>query len=165
MLDSTTEAVEELLRLARSDFLSRQPSRDNRETPPPGSHLENAIVSKFVSAYEAADVESLTALFTEDVVLSMPSLPFEAAGRAAVARFCTALFGSGRRYDLVPTRANGQPAFGVYARASSGVRHGTGLVVVSLNGDSICAITRFDRFVLPRFGLPRSLPPDWNAGK
>jgi hypothetical protein len=58
----------------------------------------------------------------------------------------------------VPTRANGQPAFGAYLRAPSGIRHGTGLIVLTLTGNQIRAFTRFDNSVLPWFGLPRSLP-------
>jgi hypothetical protein len=58
----------------------------------------------------------------------------------------------------VPTRANGQPAFGSYLRAVTGVRHGVGLYVLTLSGERICAMTRFDNGVLPSFGLPRSLP-------
>jgi RNA polymerase sigma-70 factor (ECF subfamily) len=85
-------------------------------------------------------------------------MPFEYEGRAAVARFCASIFGSGRRFDLVPTRANGQPAFGAYLRAPTGFRHGTGLFVLTLTGDRICAMTRFENSVLPWFGLPRSLP-------
>jgi RNA polymerase sigma-70 factor (ECF subfamily) len=75
-----------------------------------------------------------------------------------VARFFAGIFGSGRRFDLVPTRANGQPAFGAYLRAPTGIRHGTGLFLLTLTGDRICAMTRFDNTVLPWFGLPRSLP-------
>ena len=64
------------------------------------------------------------------------------------------MIGSGREFDLVPTRANGQPAFGAYLRAPSGVRHGTGLLVLTLAGDRISSVTRFDTSVLPWFGLP-----------
>jgi hypothetical protein len=61
--------------------------------------------------------------------------------------------------DLVPTRANGQLAFGAYLRArAGGVRPGTGLFVLTLAGERICAITRFENTVLPWFGLPESLP-------
>src|SRR5438445_13878666 len=67
------------------------------------------------------------------------------------------IFYSGRRVGLVPTRANGQPAFGAYLRAPTRIRHGTGLFVLTLTGDRICAFTRFDNSVLPWFGLPRSL--------
>jgi ketosteroid isomerase-like protein len=115
-------------------------------------------VAKFVRAWESADVEALVALLTDDVVASMPPMPFEYEGRDVVARFCASIFGSGRRFDLVPTRANGQPAFGAYLRATTGIRHGVGLYVITLTGDRICAMTRFDNSVLPAFGLPRSLP-------
>ena len=74
-------------------------------------------------------------------------------------QFCAAtLFAAGRRFDLVPTRANGQPAFGAYLRTRAGVRPGTGLIVIALAGDRVSAMTRFEPSALPRFGLPRSLP-------
>ena len=59
-------------------------------------------------------------------------MPFEYEGRAAVARFCASIFGSGRRFDLVPTRANGQPAFGAYVRDPNGISHGVGIYVLTL---------------------------------
>jgi hypothetical protein len=63
-----------------------------------------------------------------------------------------------RRHELVPTRANRQPAFGAYLRADTGATsHGTGLFVLTLSGDRIRAMTRFDSSVLPWFGLPQSL--------
>jgi RNA polymerase sigma-70 factor (ECF subfamily) len=85
-------------------------------------------------------------------------MPFEYEGRDVVTGFCASLLGAGRRFDLVPTRANGQPAFGAYLHAPDGVRHGTGLYVLTLAGNQICAMTRFEASVLPWFGLPRSLP-------
>jgi hypothetical protein len=91
--------------------------------------------------------------------MSMPPMPLEYQGRDLVARFCSMIFGSGGRgFDLIPTRANGQPAFGAYLHAPAGTRHGTGLFVLTLAGDRICAMTRFENNVLPWFGLPRSLP-------
>jgi RNA polymerase sigma-70 factor (ECF subfamily) len=114
-------------------------------------------VATFVRAYESADLDALVALLTDDVFISMPPMPFEYEGRDVVARFCASIFRSGRRFDLVPTRANGQPAFGAYLRASTGIRHGVGLYVLTLTGDRIRAMTRFDNSVLPWFGLPRSL--------
>jgi RNA polymerase sigma-70 factor (ECF subfamily) len=75
-----------------------------------------------------------------------------------VVRLFASIFGADRRFDLVPTRANGQPAFGTYLRASTGIRHGTSLFVVTLSGERICAMTRFENSVLPWFELPRSLP-------
>ena len=115
-------------------------------------------MANFVRAYESADVDALVALLTADVCVSMPPIPFEYQGRDVVARFCASIIPR-RTHDLVPTRANGQPAFGTYLRArTGGIRHGTGLFVLTLTGDRICAMTRFDNTVLPWFGLPRSLP-------
>jgi RNA polymerase sigma-70 factor (ECF subfamily) len=97
-------------------------------------------------------------LLTDDIFVSMPPIPLEYQGRDVVARLFASIFGSGRRVHLVPTRANGQPAFGAYLRASTGIRHGIGLFVLTLTGDRIGSFTRFDNSVLPWFGLPRSLP-------
>jgi RNA polymerase sigma-70 factor (ECF subfamily) len=128
--------------------------------PPPaaGSPAEEALVARFVRAWESADIDLLVAVLTDDVFISMPPMPFEYQGRDIVARFCAHLFGAGRRFDLVPTRANGQPAFGAYLRAPNGISYGTGLYVLTLAGGQIRAMTRFDNSVLAWFGLPRSLP-------
>jgi RNA polymerase sigma-70 factor (TIGR02960 family) len=159
MLDSTAESVNGALKRARASLQRRRPPTGDREPPPASdSPAEEAIVARFVSAWESADLDALVALLTDDVFISMPPMPFEYEGRDVVARFCASLFRAGRRFDLVPTRANGQPAFGAYLRAPSGVRHGVGLYVLTLTGDRICAMTRFDNSVLPWFGLPRSLP-------
>ena len=115
-------------------------------------------MAKFVRAWESADLDALVDLLTDDVFVSMPPMPFEYEGRDVVARFCASLLGPGRRFDLVPTRANGQPAFGAYLRAPGGIRHGTGLFVLTLTGDRICAVPLFENGVLPWFGLPGSLP-------
>ena len=115
-------------------------------------------MAKFVRAYESADLDALVALLTDDVFISMPPMPFEYEGRDVVARLFASIFRSGRRFDLVPTRANGQQAFGAYLRAPTGIRHGVGLIVLTLAGDQICALTRFENSVLRWFGLPRSLP-------
>jgi len=159
MLDSTVESVNSALKRARASLQRRRPATAGREPPPAsGSPSEDAIVARFVSAYEAADLDAVVALLTDDVFMSMPPLPLEYEGRDVVARFCARIFGSGRRFDLVPTRANGQPAFAAYLSAPAGLRRGTGLIVLTLTGDRICAMSRFDTSVFPWFGLPPSLP-------
>ena len=159
MLDTTVESVTSALKRARASLQRQQPADASREPPPAvGSPAEDAIVAKFVSAYESADVDALVALLTDDVFMSMPPMPLEYEGRDVVARFWALLFGSDRRFHLVPTRANGQPAFGAYVLGPDGIRHGTGLFVLTLAGDRICAMARFESSVLPWFGLPRSLP-------
>jgi RNA polymerase sigma-70 factor (ECF subfamily) len=159
MLDSTVESVTSALKRARASLQRRQPPAAGREPPPAcDSPVEDAIVAKFVSAYESADLDALVAILTDDVFVSMPPIPLEYEGRDVVARFFAGILGPGRKFELVRTRANGQPAFGAYLRAPTGIGHGTGLFVLTLAGDRICAMTRFDNSVLPWFGLPRSLP-------
>jgi RNA polymerase sigma-70 factor (TIGR02960 family) len=159
MLDSTVDSVNSALKRARASLQRRMPPTSHREPPPASdSTAEDVIVARFVRAWEAADLDALVALLTDDVFVSMPPMPFEYEGRDLAARFCASLFGAGRRFDLVRTRANGQPAFGAYLRAPTGIRHGIGLYVLTLTGDRICAMTRFDNSVLPSFGLPRTLP-------
>jgi RNA polymerase sigma-70 factor (TIGR02960 family) len=160
MLDATVESVTSALKRARASLQRRLPPTGEREPPPaPDSPAERALAARFVRAWEAADLDALVALLTDDVFSSMPPIPLEYHGRDAVARLCASILGAGRRFDLVPTRANGQPAFGAYLRApTGGIRHGTGLYVLTLTGDRICGMTRFDNSVLPWFGLPRSLP-------
>jgi RNA polymerase sigma-70 factor (ECF subfamily) len=159
MLDSTVESVNSALKRARASLQRRLPPIDEHEPPPaPDSPAEQALVAKFVRAYQSGDVDALVTLLTADVRVSMPPIPLEYHGRDVVARFYASVTRQGRTYDLEPTRANGQLAFGAYLLAPTGIRHGTGLLVLTLTGDRICAMTRFDNSVLPWFGLPRSLP-------
>src|SRR5262245_40386002 len=159
MLDSTIESVNSALKLARAALRHRLPPTRDREPPAaPDARAERALLTKFVRAWEAADVDALVALLTDDVRVSMPPIPLEYHGRDHVARFFASLM-QRRTHDLVPTRANGQPAFGAYLRAATGgIRHGAGLFVLTLAGNRISAMTRFDSSVLRWFGLPQSLP-------
>jgi RNA polymerase sigma-70 factor (ECF subfamily) len=159
MLDSTVESANGALKRARASLQRRWRPADRERPPASDSPAEHALVASFVSAYEAADLDALVALLTEDVFVSMPPMPLEYEGRDVVARLFASIFGAGRRFDLIRTRANRQLAFGTYLRAADGVRHGTGLFVVTLSGDRVCALTRFENGVLPWFDLPRSLPP------
>jgi RNA polymerase sigma-70 factor (TIGR02960 family) len=165
MLDATIDSVSSLLKRARANLQRRLSTNADREAAPaPDSPTERATVAEFVRAYESGDLDALVALLTDDVFLSMPPLPLEYEGIDVATRFYATMIGSGRRFDLVPTRANGQPAFGAYLRAASGIRHGTGLLVLTLTGDRISSVTRFDTSVLPWFGLPRSLPSRSSPG-
>lgn len=90
----------------------------------------------------------------------MPPLSLEYQGRELVARFhAEVTFRGGRAIRLVPTRANGQPAFGMYVPdPHTRVLHANGLLVLTLAGNRTSAMTRFDNSVLPHFGLPGLYP-------
>jgi RNA polymerase sigma-70 factor (ECF subfamily) len=160
MLGSTIESVTSALKRARAGLQRYQAAAAGREPPPaPRSSAEDAIVGKFASAWESADIDALVSLLTDDAFVSMPPIPFEYVGRDLAGSFCATLFAGGRRFVLVPARANGQPAFGAYLRLPDGGSRGAGLYVIALTGDRICAMSRFEPSLLPRFGLPHSLPP------
>ena len=111
-------------------------------------------------AYQAGDVAALVALLTEDVAVTMPPQAVEFHGRELVSSFLAATgLRPGRRARLIPTRANGQPAFGLYVLdQQAGIFRAAGLLVLTLSGDQVCAMTGFDNSLLPQFGLPRTLP-------
>jgi RNA polymerase sigma-70 factor (TIGR02960 family) len=154
MLDTSVESVTSALKRARATLAVRRPSRADPAAAA-GSEAELALVERFVVAYQASDVETLVALLADDVFVSMPPMPHEYVGRESAARFCDLAI-TGRRFTLVPTRANGQPAFGLYAQLPDGYRRGTGLMVLEVAGDRITALTRFEPDVFPSFGLPET---------
>ncbi|HET6530780.1 MAG TPA: RNA polymerase subunit sigma-70 [Actinoplanes sp.] len=153
MLDSSVGSVTSALKRARAGLRHRLPA----SAPASGSPAEVATAAEFARAYQAGNLDAVVALLTDDAFVSMPPIPLEYRGRDAVARFYAAILRPDRRFDLVPTRANGQPAFGTYRHAATG-RQGTGLLVLTVAGDRIRATTRFDNSVLPWFGLPDTLP-------
>jgi RNA polymerase sigma-70 factor (TIGR02960 family) len=157
ILQVSEQSVASALKRARATLARQLPPRE--APPPPHSPAEQHLVARLTRAFEAGDVDGLVALLTEDAWLTMPPVPLEYQGRELAARFLTLAFRRGRHFRLIATRANGQPAFGVYVRdPHSEVLRANGLIVVTLAGDQISMITRFDNSVIPRFGLPRSLP-------
>jgi RNA polymerase sigma-70 factor (TIGR02960 family) len=158
MLETSVESVKGALKRARTTLKARQTAEQHEPPPKAGSAAEEAVVAQFVRAWESADVPGLVALLTDDVFMAMPPMPFEYVGPDLVAEFSAAIFGAGRRFELVATRANGQPAFGAYLQGPNVVSHGIGLYVLGLAGQRVCALTRFESTLLGAFGLPRSLP-------
>jgi RNA polymerase sigma-70 factor (TIGR02960 family) len=157
LLGLTEDAVTSALKRARETMdASRSPGLP---PPTPDSPEERALLERFVTAFTSLDVDGLVSLMTDDAWVRMPPLPFEYRGTAAVHAFfvATAPHRLGIA-QLVPVRANGQPAWGEYRRDSvSGGLHLMGIEVVALAGDRICEITRFETTVAPHFGLPRTL--------
>jgi RNA polymerase sigma-70 factor (TIGR02960 family) len=161
MLGATEVAVNRLLQRARAG-VERAAPRSHELAPLPGSRAERELVDAFTAAFEAGDVDGVVALLAEDAMLTMPPAPLEYEGPLAIGRFLSTVPAAGRldRFRLVPTRANGQPAFGCYLRdAHAPVAHAYGLMVLTLRGDRVAAITGFpDTSVFRPFGLPRTLP-------
>jgi len=160
ILDTSEESVTSALKRARAALERHQRSAGRREPAPlPNSAAEQQLVGRLTRAFEAADVDGIVALLTEDAWLTMPPLPLEYQGRELAAQFLTATaLRPGWTARLIPTRANGQPAFGLYARdPETGSFYTVGLMVLTLSGTHISAMTRFDPRILPWFGLPTSV--------
>jgi RNA polymerase sigma-70 factor (TIGR02960 family) len=163
MLDTTEDAVTNALKRARRGM----PGPGGGSAPLPSSPQERRIVDDFVRAFEARDVDAVVALLTDDAWLTMPPLPLEYQGLDAIRNFlATVALRDGRQHVLIPTRANGQPAFGCYLRdPRTPILHAHGVLVLTLSGDRVAAVTRFhDNSILATFGLPRSLRPTDGQG-
>jgi RNA polymerase sigma-70 factor (TIGR02960 family) len=159
ILNSSEVSVDGALQRARAALDGELPARDRDRAPPPRSPRERDLVGRFVDAFENADTDRVVALLTDDAWLRMPPEPLEYQGHEAIARFFLSLSWWGQPIRMVPTRANGQPALGCYrADPGTGTMRGTGLVVLTLEGDRISAITRFSPGLFPLFGLPPTLP-------
>jgi len=160
MLEASEVSANSALQRARATLSAQLPAASRDRAPAARSPRERELVGRFVDAFEAADVGKLVDLLTADAWLTMPPEPLEYQGHAAIAHFYVSRTWWGvQPVRLVPTRANNQPAFGYYLRDSrASVARAHGLIVLTLAGDKICAITRFgDNSLFPHFGLPRSL--------
>jgi RNA polymerase sigma-70 factor (TIGR02960 family) len=158
LLDSSENSVTSALTRARATLDTRPPDGDH--APLPHSPRERKIIDDFSLAFERGDVDAILKLLTNDAWLTMPPLPLEYQGHAAIGHFLSTIaLREGRRYRLVPTHANGQPAFGAYLiDPRTPIVRAHGLIVLTLSGDRISALTRFiDNSLLPRFCLPRTL--------
>ena len=161
MLDTGEPSVKGALQRARATLRTQLPSADRERAPRPDSAAERALVGRFADAVQSGDVDEIVALLTDDALLTMPPQPLEYQGHEAIAAFLrhrAELRGAPLR--AVPTRANTQPAFGYYLPdPHAAIARPYGLVVLTLAGDAIAAITWFsDTAVFRHFGLPRSLP-------
>ncbi|HWC23484.1 MAG TPA: RNA polymerase subunit sigma-70 [Flexivirga sp.] len=144
ILDATTQSVHSALKRARTALRQRQCGVDDAPPPAAGSRAEEELVERFARAYEAADLDGIVALLTDDVFMAMPPIALEYVGRDLNARFLGMLFASGRRFTLRPTRVNGQPAFESYVRGDDGELRPNALVVLGLAGSRINALVRFE---------------------
>ena len=160
MLDASEASVKGALQRARTALEARLPAPDRERAPRPNSARERELVGRFADAYQSGDVDEIVALLTADALVTMPPQAVEYKGPDAIAAFLR------DRFELrvaamrvVPTRANTQPAFGVYVPdARMAIARPYGLIVLTLERDEIAAMTFFgDTAVFRHFGLPRRL--------
>jgi RNA polymerase sigma-70 factor (ECF subfamily) len=160
MLGASEDSVKSALKRARARI--EQLRHDGDPPPAAGSPGERELARRFAEAFEANDVEGIVELLTDDAWVTMPPEALEYHGREAIRAFFSAGWhrpGAGRN-RLLPAHANGQPAFGCYRRdPETGIANGAGLIVLTLEGDRISAVTRFhDPGLMHAFGLPENVP-------
>jgi RNA polymerase sigma-70 factor (TIGR02960 family) len=161
ILDSSQAAVNSLLRRARAGLDSRLPAAGRDRSPLPNSRRERDVVGQFANALQDGNIDAILALLTDDALLTMPPYPYQYQGGAAIGNFLRV---RGARHQtplrFVPTRANGQPAYGCYFPCpQTDIARAYGLIVLTLAATNIAEITFFaDSSVFPHFGLPRTVP-------
>jgi RNA polymerase sigma-70 factor (ECF subfamily) len=158
-LSTTTIAVNSTLQRARAQLATVSPEPGDLSEP--SGARERDLLDRYVAAMEAKDIPALVELFTKDAVWEMP--PFgnwyrgaETIG-ALVDTHCPAKGPGDMR--LLPTRANAQPAFGLYLRDPVGSYRAFQLPVLTLTDAGISHVVSFflpESF--PAFGLPERLP-------
>jgi RNA polymerase sigma-70 factor (ECF subfamily) len=157
-LGSTPQAVAMTLSRARAALREHAPARATM-----GSTAGEArLVRLLTQALTAHDVDAVVRLLAEDVRIAMPPLPAVWQGRDRAAAFLAEVaFRLVPRARFVQTRANGQPALAVYMHdAADGLWRAGGLLVLTLNGERIIGLTRFETSTMRPFGLPSILPDD-----
>jgi RNA polymerase sigma-70 factor (TIGR02960 family) len=159
MLQTSVEAVKSALKRARATVGQQlgdpvQPAAP----PPPASAGERELVEQFAAAFLADDIDGMIALVTQNAWFRMPPAPHEYHGPEAIGAFLAAVCAghAGQPSRLIPTRSNGEPAFGTYyIDPLSGLARHSGLLVLSLAGAQIAGLTWFlGPSYLERFDLP-----------
>ncbi len=159
-LNLSVPAVNSSLQRARRALRQHNVANEAPLAPPRPPLQE--LLDRYVRLWEQADIPGFVALLREDAWFTMPPRPVWFHGRAAIATvLATRIFTSGRQRRLLPTRANGSPAFGLYQQeAGADVFQLIGLVVLSIEGEQIASLIAFlEPSGLSSFALPPTLPP------
>ena len=157
MLDTTPAAVNSLLQRARSQINDAQPDETAIQEPRPGN--ERDLLDRFVAAMHRHDIPELVAVLTEDAVYEMPPFPSWFRGADVIGRMVSAQSPAEGPGDhlLVPTAANGQPAFGLYMPDEYGIHRAFNLQVLTVTPSGISHVVAFfDLRLFARFGLPET---------
>jgi RNA polymerase sigma-70 factor, ECF subfamily len=157
-LDTKPTSVDSALQRAHKTVDARLPERSQQATLGSlGDRELRSIVDGYMDAWERADVDAVVAMLAEDATFAMPPYAEWFSGRDAIAAFLRARpLAPGERWRVLPTRANGQPAFGMYTpNTDPDVFVAHGVSVLTLKGRQIADMTIFRTpDALPRFGLP-----------
>jgi len=157
LLGTSVAAVNSALQRARATLASLP-----AEARPQAVETEQAeLLSRYVTAFERYDIPALVTLLHEDAVQSMPPYAMWIQGAANIGRWMVEPGPSAcRGSKLIPTAANGCPAFGQYRRDPGGGYMPWALQVLGISDGRIAEMTFFldTEAIFPLFGLPAHLP-------
>ncbi|GLY64634.1 sigma-70 family RNA polymerase sigma factor [Amycolatopsis taiwanensis] len=161
VIGTTTTAVNSILQRARAQLDEATPTEDSVVEPAEAD--QRALLDRYVTAFEKKDISAIVELFTKDAVWEMPPFPGWYSGAEAIARLvdlqCPAKCPGDMR--LLPTWANGQPAFGVYL-LDGDTHRPFQLHVLTLTSSGIShVVSFFDTRLFAKFGLPET----WEAAR
>jgi RNA polymerase sigma-70 factor (ECF subfamily) len=160
MLETTTAAVNSALQRARAQLDLAAPNQDAVAEPQTPEQRE--LLERYVAAFESYDVNALVTLFSADAVWEMPPFTGWYQTPADIGRLISNACPAKRAGDLrmLPTAANGQPAYGMYLRGEDKY-HAFQMQVVTISDTGISHVTAFfDLTLFATFGLPETLPLD-----
>ncbi len=163
MLDISTAAVNSMLQRARAQLDQAALTEDDIVEPTEPAQRE--LLDRYVRALENKDIAATVALFTADAVWEMPPFVGWYQGAEDIGRLIDTQCPAGPgELRLLPTQANGQPAFAMYIRTDDGSWQAFQLQVLTLTGTAVGHVTAFfDQSLFPRFGLPLTLPVEEQA--
>jgi RNA polymerase sigma-70 factor (ECF subfamily) len=154
LLDTSVQSVNSALQRARAALTAANiASTDASE---PMDDEQRALLARYVDAFERYDMESLTSLLREDATWSMPPYALWLRGHDDIRAWCLGPGIGCRDSILMPTNANGSPAFGHYKPSPDGGHEAWSLQVLELSSGQIAGISFFldtARF-FPLFDLP-----------
>ena len=158
LLDTSVASVNSALQRARATLAASDLAAT--DTVAPMDEAQQALLARYVDAFERYDMDSLTSLLHEDATLSMPPYPLWLQGPVEIVGWHLGTGSGCRGSRLVPTVANGSPAFGQYRPSGPGGRHEPwALQVLEIADGKITGINAFldTATLFPLFGLPPDL--------
>jgi RNA polymerase sigma-70 factor, ECF subfamily len=160
LLDTSVASVNSALQRARATLADR----DLDLTPPQVDADQQELLARYVDAFERYDIDSLVTLLRDDAVQSMPPFAMWLRGRDEMARWYLGQGIGCKGSRLVPTAANGRPAFASYRPQGPGVWEPFALQIIETSDGRIAAIHNFlYPELFPAFGLPTRLER-WPSG-
>ena len=158
LLEATVASVTSALQRARATMASLDVAPTDPAPPVDEGHRE--LLARYVAAFEAYDVDALVTLLAEDATQSMPPYELWLSGRDDILAWWMGPGIGCRGSRLVPTSANGRPAFGQYRAGGPGGEHEPwALQVIEMSGGRIVEFASFldTASLFPLFGLPPTL--------